>query len=172
MYKLIIVLFLFAITEAGCKTTHYSASEPVSMNVYYIKGPFEPHLPLVCGQVSNYMGSELAMDTILTDTILLKKVRNFIQILDASTHNNETKNCDIRVQCELNFDNGTSRRMCIGDFNCIQLDGKNVGECDSLEYLIKVHSGYYNFFEGWRLNNFKEIKQYGVPDDYKLIIDK
>ena len=69
----------------------------------------------------------------------------------------------------MNNDNGTSRRMCIGEFNCIILDGKNVDDCNRLVYLVKVFSGYYNYFEKWELNYFKEIKQFGFPNNYKYI---
>jgi hypothetical protein len=110
-------------------------------------------------------------DTVVRETILINKLEKFVQTLDIKANGNESNNCDIRIQCKLNFANGTTKRLCIGDFNCISIDGKNIGKCDSITYLVKAYSGYYNYFEKWRINDNDEIKQFGIPDDYKLIVE-
>ena len=34
-------------------------------------------------------------------------------------------------------------------------------------YLIKKYSGYYNYFSKEELSYFEELKQLGIPNDYK-----
>jgi hypothetical protein len=115
------------------------------------------------------MKSQFNVDTVLKDVSILNKIEEYVTLLDLKDTLNQSNDCDIRIQCILNYGNKTSRRLCIGCFNCFMLDGKYVGESDSLAYLIKSHIGYYNFFDKESLNYTKEIKLFGIPTDYKLI---
>jgi hypothetical protein len=40
---------------------------------------------------------------------------------------------------------------------------------DFLIYLIRKYSGYYNYFSNDDLSYFKELKQFGIPNDYKCL---
>ena len=118
-----------------------------SINVSYIKGQIHPIVSISCGEARFYMKSQFNVDTVLKDVSVLNKIEASVNLLDLKDTLNQLEDCDIRIQCILNYSNKTSRRLCIGDFNCFVFDGIHVGECDSLAYLIKSHIGYYNFFD-------------------------
>jgi len=63
------------------------------------------------------------------------------------------------------------RRLCINFFNCTTLDNKQVVVNDSLIYLLRNYSGYYNYFESEDLDIFNELKALGVPRGYKDLSD-
>jgi hypothetical protein len=171
MFRFIIILMIYSTLVSGCREIPSKKSMIEKVNILFIKGPIEPHIPFACGQLLTLEGSEISKDTIIYDQAFLRQIEEGIHLLDKRPKNDEQNNCDIRVQCELYYNNGKKRRMCIGDFNCIKLDGIYVGTLYDLEYLIKVRTGYYNYFQKWVLDYFNEIKQFGVPENYKEIKD-
>lgn len=164
-----ISILLFIITLAsflGCS----DKSNIESISVRYIKGNIHPHTSITCGQIK-LMLPELVRDTILTENKLLKSIDNQINTLIIESQNDEFKVCDIRVCCKLNYKKGDSISLYIGEFNCIEINMHKAGESDKLAYFIKSHSGYYNYFKENSLKSLKEIQKFGIPRNYKFIVE-
>lgn len=170
MRKILLLFLLFASIVFFCAYNRANEKHIDSINVYYIKGPISPHVAYECGQISSMLPDNLIKDTVLTDEKVLRKIEKLIGTLDKEC--DDISRCDIRIECILNYIGGETKRICIGRFNCIKFDGLIKCECDSLGYIIKKHSGYYNYFEKRFLDQFKEIQQFGVPSDYDLIIEQ
>ena len=58
--------------------------------------------------------------------------------------------------------------ICISNDNLIKKNGVNVSSNDSLIYIIKSISRYYNYYDkDYLIHNDRLINKYGLPKDYK-----
>jgi len=167
MIKNNIIFIVFFVIISGCTSKCYN-NKIKSIEVFYIKGEIAPPVMLQCGQIRSRT-DDFIVDTLLSEKKIFITVENLIADLERKGNNNDFSNCDIRVECIVNYYSGQPKFICIGKFNCVTLNKKYLEECDSLSYLIKRNAGYYNYFDRDQLVYFKEIQKYGIPDDYKLI---
>ncbi|MCX6221329.1 MAG: hypothetical protein NTZ69_10100 [Bacteroidia bacterium] len=162
---IIIFLFLF-ILSSGCSNKHLNVNKIENIEVFYAKGIVTPVTMVVCGQI-RAMPPDFIVDTLLSDKAFLTTVENLTNKLEKEENGDDLSDCDIRVECVVNYKGNKTKTICIGKFNCMKLNSTYHRECDSLAYLIKKRSGYYNYFKKEYLVNFREIQKFGVPDDYK-----
>jgi hypothetical protein len=163
MLKIILLLLLIYL-NVGCKDRNESNLSNRTVEIIYLKGSFDTFTSLKCGSLHKSKSIPIK-DTILYDEKLIGRIIN--QVRKLNTIQNIANPCDTRIQCRITESNGDSLLLCIGEFNCLFLDGKSVESNDSLVYLIKKMSGYYNYFTKESLIYFREIKKFGIPSDYK-----
>lgn len=128
------------------------------IKVSYINGFIDSNLSFNCND--EILGkSHITKEVVISkkDFNIIVELINGIQLTD--TIKNES--CDKRM--DIRFD---SINICIGAFDCIKKEGNSASANDSLLYLIRSNTGYYNFFSKNDLENFFEIKKWGVPKNY------
>jgi hypothetical protein len=138
-----------------------------SIKIAYLKGSLETPMAIRCGVIRSYPQSYLKKDTLIIDQEKIKEIKMHLQRSKVDSLN---PICDVRLDCYIIEADGDSLSICIGDFNCMVLNGKPMNANDTLAYLIKKYSGYYNYFSVNGLEYFKEIKLFGIPDDYKCLL--
>jgi hypothetical protein len=156
-----IIIFFFS-----CQGKKDAQMELISIS--YLKGEIETKNPFYCGSIFHLRSKHLKKDTILTDLNKYKEVLRQIQRLRADSAS--SSNCDVRIECKVILSNKDSIKLCIGNFNCIIKDDQKMIGNDTLVYLIRKYAGYYNYFTKEDLSFFQEIKQFGIPSNYKCLI--
>ncbi|NOU17309.1 MAG: hypothetical protein HOO91_07115 [Bacteroidales bacterium] len=164
MNRVVILLVLSFFLIVSCIRKKEKASNIDNISISYITGYINTQVPFVCGQIPAILPA-IRKDTILVDEKILSEVEQQIKVLQNLKMDSTT--CDIRLQCKIFYRNKTSSSICIGMFNCIIKDNLRMCKNDNLTYLIKRHSGYYNYFSKEDLAYFDELKQFGIPNDYK-----
>ena len=158
----LILFFLVTYCFVKCKS---DSNDLVSIEALYFKGRVESSVPLSCGGFAS-INSGLIKDTVLTDKQKLHDIEHqFLMLMELNV--DTINSCDVRIQCKLNFKKRKPLTICIGAFNCLIRDFKRIPQNDTFVYLIKKYSGYYNYFSKEELSYFEELKQLGIPNDYK-----
>jgi len=164
IHVVVSLLSLFLVTHC-CRGSKSDSSNIVLIEVSYFKGQIERPEPLPCGGIAS-IKSNIIKDTVLTDKQELNEIEHQISMIRELKVDSTIYSCDVRIQCKLNLKNGKSIKVCIGKFNCLIKDFKRMTQNDTLVYLIKKYSGYYNYFPKEELMYFEELKQFGLPKDY------
>jgi len=138
-----------------------------SIDISYLKGNIETKKPFFCGFITSIKPTFSKKDTILTDPQKYKEI--LAQLLKLRI-DSTSSNCDVRIECKVNLSNRDSIKICIGSFNCIMKNGRKMINNDTLVYLVRRYSGYYNYFTKENLSFFPEIKLFGIPSNYKCLI--
>lgn len=149
----------------SCKSAKEINIKKQYIEVIFFKGFVETTRPIKCGTLIDKPSLNLK-DTLISNNEKFVDIVNQVKLLKASIEKNRPSNCDIRLQCKINYGNGDSLKLCIGEFNCIIENGQIMEKNDTLVYLIRKYSGYYNYFPKQDLNSFDELKQFGIPEDY------
>jgi len=160
---LIIVSFIFS---SSCKETRQISQFP-ALKISYLKGNTERIIPVKCGEIINFPAAEFKVDTSIIDKELVNRIINQAKSLNPLSGNLQT-GCDIKIDCTINLTKGDSIKLCIGDFDCILKDGVLMKKNDTLLYLVRRYSGYYNYFQETSLKYFEELNYFGIPSDYKV----
>lgn len=160
--KILFAVFVF---------TFFSAKQPNKHSVIYIsyyKGLAETLVPIRCGDIAKIPSESFKVDTIIADSYLVNEIKKQAEIAQKNT-SRLFSGCDIRMDCKVFHNNTESMKICIGQLDCIVINGEPVGSNNKLLYLIRKNSGYYNYFNREQLRHiFKELKIYGIPKDYKF----
>ena len=121
--------------------------------------------PIPCGSIMQKKRHFGIKDTFISNSKAYEEIIYKIKRLKSleTTH----FSFDNRIEARINLNSGDSFQLCIALFNGIMLNGKFMGENDSLAYLIKANSGYYNYFQKERLYSLQEISKFGIPNNYK-----
>lgn len=161
IFLLLLVLFHFAF----CKGINKDKTNIGSIQIRYYKGTIETTNSIRCGSIMKEI-------PLTKDTLLIQGHHKIITQIKAlkEMKGDNTPNCDIRMQCWVKCENGDSILLCIGEFDCLIKNGKKMKNNDSLIYLIRKYSGYYNYFSKEELKHFSEIKIFGIPQDYKYLL--
>jgi len=168
MTRIIILLFTFVLgLTTFCNGIKKGNVNTASIEILYIKGSINTRIPIDCGDITKTKSSFRKGDTIIVDKQKYIEIVNQIKTLKELKADRTHPNCDVRIQCKINYTNGDSVKLCIGEFNCLVKDGNIMGKNDTLVYLIRKYSGYYNYFSKRELSYFHELKKFGVPVDYK-----
>jgi hypothetical protein len=138
----------------------------ISLEISYPKGFLETNIPLNCDDISR-MNISLKVDTLLTESKVLLEIEDQMKKLKELKQDNLQSICDIRMECNVKYANGSIVRLCLGRRNCILKNNIRMEVNDTLIYLIRKYSGYYCYFTKGDLIYFDEIKQFGVPNEYK-----
>ena len=166
-FQIISRLFLLLCLFSSCNSIKKNKINIGSVEIQYFKGFVETNIRVRCGSIKKNKNS------FIVDTTLIEKYSEIVsRVRGLKILEFDSINCDIRIQCKINCENGDSINLCIGDFNCLMKDGKGVERDDSLIYLIRKYSGYYNYFSGHELTYFDELKQFGIPSNYKELRKK
>ena len=162
----IILLSLILCFTVFCNNNKKDLTTYVSIEILYLKGLVETRGPVSCGAIKKTK-SLRKVDTVLVDKQICNDIVTQIKLLKELKTDSFISNCDVRIQCKINYANGDSVNLCIGEFNCIIKDGQRMRKNDTLIYLIRKHSGYYNYFSKEELSYFDELKLFKIPNDYK-----
>ncbi|MCX6221332.1 MAG: hypothetical protein NTZ69_10115 [Bacteroidia bacterium] len=138
-----------------------------SIEILYIKGSINTRTPIECGTITKAKSSYRKGDTLIVDKQKYIEIVNQIKTLKELKADSTLPNCDVRIQCRINYANGDSVKLCIGKFNCLIKDGNIMSKNDILVYLIRKYSGYYNYFSKSELLYFPELNKFGIPVDYR-----
>jgi hypothetical protein len=142
------------------------------INIKYIKGIIETNKPIECGTLNKILSSGVK-DTIISDKAILIIIKHQISNTFNLTLDTPVSVCDIRMQCNIKLTNGDTVVLCIGEFNCLIKEDTRIMKNDTIVYLMRKYSGYYNYFPQDELDFFEELKFFGKPKDYKnLTINK
>jgi hypothetical protein len=161
--KTILFIFLFFISTYCFNRVNIN-SKLTSVRISYIKGFIERPIPTSCGELA-LMNSSFIKDTILTDVKELNDIED--QLARLKEQNSDSlSSCDVRIQCIINQKDGKEIKLCIGNFNCLIKDNIRMLKNDTLIYLIRKYSGYYNYFTRNDLDYFNELKHFGIPENY------
>lgn len=173
----IIFSFCLAFIAYSCNHTQKS-NEIESIEVLYYNYILETDLPEDCGDIqkvtplytkSNVYDSQTheiievmylyygVLDTIITDSLVLKEIANEINKLEIDKDNTEI---DARMSISINFKDGSKKQLCLGNYivNDIMYDGKVQKQNNRLLYLIKYHSGFYSWMDDSFLVEMDELK--------------
>ena len=142
--------------------------------ISFLPGIVETQNAIKCGEIINYKLSSFKIDTIFIDSLIIKDIIHQIENLKTYSNNDSLfPGCDVRIDCRIIDKNNIPTKLCIGQFNCILRDGHLKAKNDTLIYLIRKYSGYYNFISKKDLAfYFDEIKQFGIPSNYKDLTPK
>lgn len=161
--SLIILCFILFVS---CKETRSNNHYPI-LKISYLNGNTERIIPFRCGEIVNLPIVELKTDTTILDNELIGRVIKQVKSLNRFSSNPQT-GCDVKIDCLLKLSEKDSIKLCIGDFDCILKDGVLMERNDTLLYLVRRYSGYYNYFKETSLKYFKELNYFGVPFDYRF----
>lgn len=162
MGKILFCLIWFLVFGSfSCCTCDKSKTSISSVSVMYIKGRVESPVQFDCNRIM-FM-DRIKLDTVLNDSKDLIEIEHLL--LNLKDQQNDS-NCDIRICCKVNYINNKSVNLSIGTSNCIAIDGIRKAHNDTLVYLIKNRSGYYNYFSKEEFVLFDELLIFGVPKDY------
>lgn len=169
MNKLKLALItLFLCFTTFCSSLKKDNPPNASIEIFYLKGVVDTRTPINCGTITKTKPSFRKVDTVLTEKQRYIEIVNQVKLLrEQNKDSSGTSNCDVRIQCKINHANGDSTNFCIGEFNCLVKNGQRMEKNDTLIYLIRKHSGYYNYFSKEDLAYFDELKHFGIPNDYK-----
>jgi hypothetical protein len=164
-----IILFILVLTLFSfCSDREKNHSKNATIETLYLKGLAETPIAVQCGELPISKYSSLYGNTVLCDEKKYIEILNYVKSLKLLKTDGKFTNCDIRIQCKINLTNGDSIRLCIGLSNCIIRNGQLMEKNDTLIYLIRRYSGYYNYFsKEVLLRFFHEVIQFGVPINYK-----
>ena len=161
-----IILFIFPMLFIpGCNSIKKNYIP--SIKVSYLKGTTERIIRVNCGEISRMPTMEYKIDTIISNKNQINDILNQVKRLKTLDRNIQTP-CDVRMDCTINLSND-SIKICIGEFDCILKDGHLMERNDTLLFIIRENSGYYNFFPKKELIYFEELKLFGEPHNYKHI---
>lgn len=158
---LIVLSFIFS---ASCKETRQINHFPI-LKISYLKGNTERIIPVKCGEIMNFPAAEFKVDTNIIDKELVNRIINQAKSLNQLSDDRQT-GCDVKIDCTIKLTKEDSIKLCIGDFDCILKDGVLMKKNDTLLYLIRRYSGYYNYFQEKSLKYFEELNFFGIPGDY------
>ena len=150
-----LLIFIFSIIIAlifSCNPNEKRDYKPLIIISYY-KGLIESPVAIKCGQVSKIPPIEFKVDTLISDTSLIHKISNCASNLRTEA----SSNCEGRLDCFI-IQNSDTTKLCIGTFDCIKKNGIGMHRNDTLLYLIRKNSGYYNYFRKDELRYFDELK--------------
>jgi len=72
------------------------------------------------------------------------------------------------LQSNFHFADSSYSRVCIGQFGDMTVDSKPFARKDSLVYLLRQHSGFYNYYNREDLARFcNELSSFNIPEDYQ-----
>jgi hypothetical protein len=149
---LICLLFLIS-----CSQNSNKKSTP-NIHISYFKGLTETIIPVKCGEILTRPRFDYKVDTIITDGQLIDKIVNQIKSLRTS---GGSQYCNVRIDCIINLQADTIK-LCIGNFDCIVKDGILMNRNDTLLFLIRKYSGYYDYFPHDNLKYFKELNYFSL----------
>jgi hypothetical protein len=147
-----VLLFICILFLISCNQNPKKEASP-NIHISYFKGFTETIIPIKCGEIITRPKFENKVDTIITDRHLIDKIVNQINSLKAI---NGPQFCNVRIDCVVNLNSDTIK-LCIGNFDCISKDGNLMQRNDTLLFLIRKYSGYYDYFSQGRLKYFKEL---------------
>jgi hypothetical protein len=147
------VLLLFCLLFLmSCNHNSNKKTTP-NIHVSYFKGLTETIIPVKCGEIIARPRFDYKIDTVITDEQLIDKIVNQIKSLRPI---GGSQYCNVRIDCIINLHSDTIK-LCIGDFECILKDGNLMERNDTLLFLIRKYSGYYDYFSQDNLKYFKEL---------------
>jgi len=161
-FLLIIFFFIFS---TSCKDTKKINHLPI-VKISYLKGNTERIFPVNCGEIMDLSSVAFKVDTCVVDKELINRIISQVKSLNVLPSNLQT-GCDVKIDCTIKLTKEDSIKLCIGDFDCILRDGLLMKKNDTLLYLIRRYSGYYNYFQETSLKYFEELNYFGIPCDYK-----
>ena len=138
-----------------------------SIEVIYLKGEVETQIAINCNDITK--ATARIVDTIITNKQMFAEIANQVRLLKVFKADSSA-GCDIRMNCKIKYANGDSTELCIGKINCILKDKIHMKSNDTLIYLIRKYTGYYNYFFKEELQYFNEVKQFSIPSNYKCLI--
>jgi hypothetical protein len=161
--KYIFVFLLFSqLLLISCTQNRKKEIIP-NIKISYFKGLTETIIPVKCGEIMARPRIDYKIDTILTDGQLIDEIRNQIKSLKPLEG---SQDCNVRIDCIINLYSDTIK-LCIGTFDCIIKDGKLMSRNDTLLFLIRKNSGYYDYFTQNNLKYFKELKYFSLDKKQK-----
>jgi hypothetical protein len=150
-----LILFLSIALFISCLRSTKDESLP-RIQISYFKGIIERPRRTICGEISGIPPMEYKIDTLIVDKELIEEICKCISHLKV---NKDFSSCDVRLDCFIQQKIDTIK-LCIGEFDCILKDGVSMERNDSLLYLIRKNSGYYNYYKKDQLKYFEELKHF------------
>lgn len=165
--KQTILTIIFFVFTASCRESKQISQLP-ELKISYLKGFTERIIPVKCGEIMSSPLAEIKVDTCIIDKELVNQIITQVKSLNPLSSNLQT-GCDVKIDCTIKMTKEDSIKLCIGDFDCILRDGLLMKRNDTLLYLIRRYSGYYNYFQKATLKFFEELDYFGIPIDYKSL---
>ena len=162
------ISILHILLNEGCKRT-----DKQEFTVYYFCGAIEPMRPFECDELERYCKTDEYEDTIFIDANMADQISK--AILKAKSSNAATKAESIKNNCILSpliYVNAGNSDLCLNatDNMCWVKDDNNKYNLsilsDSVSYILKWKSMYYDYLPPYILKYYKGIQQYGIPADY------
>jgi hypothetical protein len=154
---LICLLFLTSCNQKPKKETI------PKIHISYFKGLIETIIPIKCGEIIKRPKFEEIVDTNIFDIQLIDRITKQISLLKPTS---SSPDCDVRIDFVLNLKTDTIK-LCIGTFDCIIKDGKLMERNDTLLFLIRNYSGYYDYFSQRNLDYFRELDYFSLTKKVK-----
>jgi hypothetical protein len=109
--------------------------------------------------------SQGILDTILTDPVLLSKIKSVINKLEKDTSINYP--VDARISCVITYKDGKKERICIGGqfATVIYYNELPQKKNNSLLFLIKKNIKYYYWMDKRELNEEDELNDKSIKRD-------
>lgn len=167
MYK-VVLCFILCIA-ISCDINKKGNLEIESLEVTYVKGFVNTRIPFTCKTLETI--NTFKCDTGIINQEYRDMIGEQIELLKKSNYY-ANSNCDIRIVCDIRLSDNDSLKLCIGESNCILINGEEMDKNDTLVFLIKKYSGYYNYFSKDDLVFFDELKLFGIPENYKDLSEK
>jgi hypothetical protein len=138
--------------------TQQNHDEISSIKIKYIRGHYAFDESIECQDIyTDSSLSSIISDTVLISKSLLSKINSELNSLNQTVEKNNY--IGPRIRCEVNFTNNEQLVLCIGEYFGMTLNGVKYEDNLNLSYLIKRHSGYYQYFTYEFLIHFKELEE-------------
>ena len=157
-----LLLFLSIALFISCLRGPKDDSLP-RIQISYFKGIIERPRRTICGEISGIPPMEYKVDTSIIDKGLIEEICKCISHLRV---NKNFSNCDVRLDCFI-LQKTDTIKLCIGEFDCILKDGVPMERNDTLLYLIRNNSGYYNYYKKDQFKYFDELNYFN-PEHIKI----
>jgi len=155
-FRIVRLLLLFIIALfISCLRSPKVDSLP-RIKISYFKGIIERPIRTICGEISGIPPMEYKVDTLIVDNKLIEEICKCISHLRVKKN---FESCDVRIDCFI-LQKPDTIKLCIGEFDCIVKDGVSMERNDTLLYLIRKNSGYYNYFKKDQFKYFEELKYF------------
>ena len=160
-------VFILSFTSlfCSCVNTNRITQGHEYIEIYFLKGYV--NAAISCNKNFHISETDSLEDVYIEKSEYIKLLRlvNELQLKRAG----DADFCTMSLQCNIHSREKVER-LCIGQFDCIVLDREEVLSSDSLIYMLRKYSGYYNYFNAKNLitsESFKEVKIMGIPDSYQ-----
>lgn len=162
MYLVTFFSLLYLVLSCVGKNDANNTNSSEYIDIYYMMGYVDTDRP--CEK--EFQDSEvLDKGNVYINREEYKSIIQLLTELDSS--NNDGSTYGMFLQGNFYFDDGNHSKLCIGQFGDMTMNGKSFVRKDNLVYLLRMHSGFYDYYGKDDLVKFcEELTLFGIPENY------